>query len=306
MNRRPRWHYAVLALAASFLSGSVAFAVTQTGPEIIPTDAHCVEVGELDTQAWLCTLPFDETTTTTSTSTTTTPATTTTTPTTTTTAPPSDLTIPETLPYSTQLQPFGGYDIIASNGDTGQFWWRAPYLGSNLPYKPGSAWIAGDREHYACAYGFLEDDGEIVGRFTFVRPPGQGYGRVLDKFMDEAERYYDGSPYPGPEQEIIDEDCQTVAVSSGVDYDEEYFGPDQRPRVGFFNSDDQILDIRDYTNTTANVIFRLFSFDGTRATVVAYENGLAAMIVYYDALGSGQLAVDFNGIGPFAFIEPAP
>jgi hypothetical protein len=175
-------------------------------------------------------------------------------------------------------------------------------------YPGGGAWIDGDRQGYQCGYGFIVDaNGEtasaenIVGRFAFVRAPDAAYGKVIDRYMEEAERYLDGTPTPyyGTNfKEIPEEDC--TDVRSDIDYANACVGVDQRPRVAFFDADGNVLDIRDYSNTVANnVIFNLHSFDGTRATVIACEDGLVGMLVYYDALYDGQIAVDFNGTGPF-------
>jgi hypothetical protein len=274
--------------------------VTLTG-EVPPDGAHC----EAALEVFVC-----GTTTTTAPSTTTTaPSTTTTASTTTTQTDPRDLTIPPTQPYPARgTAPYeagGGYDIIASNAETGTVWWTAPYWCSNgLDMYPGQGcWVSGDREGYRCAYGFVKDAaGEITGRFAFVRPEGQTYTKINDKYMEEAERYLDGSPTPyfgTNAKEIPEEDC--LDVRSDIDYSGACRPVDERPRVGFFDGEGDVLDIRDYSNTDAtNVIFNLFDFVGTRATVIACEDGLVATIVYYDALGPGQLAVDFNGTGPHA------
>lgn len=234
--------------------------------------------------------------------------------TTTTTQPPTGLVIPPTQPYPARgsgipYQDGGGYDIIASNADTGTVWWTAKYWGDNgLPYIDGATWVYGDRQGYVCGYGFITDaNGEdfagdnIVGRFAFVRPEGQAYGKVNDKYMSEAERYLDGTPTPyygTNAKEIPEEDC--TDVRSPIDYSNACRPVDERPRVGFFDGDGNVLDIRDYSNTVAtNVIFNLHAFDGTTATVLACEDGQVGMIVYYDAMYDGQLAVDFAGTGPF-------
>jgi hypothetical protein len=210
--------------------------------------------------------------------------------------------IPATVTYPGDLKATGGYSITASNADSGVVWWTADYLGTNLPYTPGSKWVAGDREGYRCGYGFVMDaSGDIAGRFAFVRPPDQAYAKVNDKYMNEAERYLDGTPTPyfgGTEKEIPEEDCTNVL--SSIDYDGACRPVDERPRVGFFDGQGNVLDIRDYTHTDAtSVNFNLHSFSGSRATVIACEDGLVGMIVYYDAMGKGQLAVDFKGAGPY-------
>ena len=207
--------------------------------------------------------------------------------------------IPATVTYPGGKKELGGYDIIASNADTGVEWWTAPYLGTNLPYTQGSKWVAGDREAYGCAYGFILDpNGEIDGRFAFVRPPDQAYGKVNDRYMGEGERYLDGSVHTAGTREIQDENC--TDARSSIDYNGACRPVDERPRIGFFDGQGNVLDIRDYTHTEAtSVNFNLHSFNGSRATVIACEDGLVGMIVYYDSMGDGQLAVDFKGTGPY-------
>ncbi len=226
-------------------------------------------------------------------------STTTTVGTTTTILVPPVLQIPATLPYPERgsgvpYEAGGGYDIFTLNGDTGTHYWTAPYWGSNgLPYAQPTTWLDGDRSGYRCAYGFLEHEGELVGRFTFIRVEGAGYARVIDRYMAEGQRYYDGSPsLPGDSRELGD--CPFPDEPY-----EEWDGPDERPRVGFFNSDGEVLDIRDYRNTVTDTVkFRLFSVTDSRVTVVAYEADLPIVVVYYDALGSGQIAVDFGETCP--------
>ena len=240
------------------------------------------------------------TTTTTSLATTTTSAPSTTT----TTAGPGELVIPPTMPYPARgsgipYKDGGGYDIMAINAATGTLWWTAAYWGDNgLPYTDGATWIHGDREGYRCGYGFVTgpDGDTIQGRFAFVRPPDQAYGKVNDKYMNEGERYLDGSLYTGGGMEITEENC--IDVRSPIDYTGACRDVDERPRVAFFDAAGNVLDIRDYSNTSANnVVFNLHSFDGERVTMIACEDGLLGMIVYYDALYGGQVAVDFNGTG---------
>jgi len=273
-------------------------------------DERLCEIDEAlaDVEFEECQPPPTTTTTTSSTTTTTQP------PTTTTTLPPSGLEIPETIPYPRGLKAAGGYsitlscidteDIVCDTFDAKRTWWEAPYLGTNLPYAENSAWVDGDREGYRCAYGFLEHNGEIVGAFGAVRPLGQGYGKVNDRYMDEAVRYLDGTLTGYSGGEITEEDCQTGILSPDVDYTEVYEGPDERPRIGFFSGSGEILDIRDYTNTELQNPgkFRLISFDGTTAIIGFYppQTNQAAISFYYWAMGDGQLAVDFNGTGPFS------
>ena len=289
--------------SAVLIAGGVAF--TQEVAEV----ENCVFVVEHDKV--LCDRVDAPTTTTTpsssssSSTTTTSPSTTSPSTTTTTTGAPEVL-IPETLPYPGRGSgiPYadgGGFDLVASNATTGTIWWTAPYWGDNgLPYTDGATWLDGDREGYRCAYGFITDGtGDISGRVAFVRPPDQTYSKVNDSYMDEGVRYLDGSLYEGAGNEITEEDCTTVL--SPIDYEGACRPADERPRIAYFDREGRVLDIRDYTNTNANnVVFNLHSVTETRVTVIACEDGLVGMIVYYDALGAGTIASDFNGTGPHA------
>jgi hypothetical protein len=239
-------------------------------------------------------------TTTTSTTTTTQGTTTTTTAATTTTTAPG-LVIPPTESYPARGSgiPYadgGGFDIIARNAEAGIVWWTAAYWGDNgLPYTDGATWLPGDREGYRCGYGFITDSSgwDIHGRFAFVRPPDALYAAVNDQYMEEGVRYLDGT-LANEGQEIGSEDCTDVL--SPVDYEGACRPVDERPRVAFFDSAGDVLDIRDYTNTVANnVVFNLHSVTEDRVTVIACEDGLVGMIVYYDSMGDGQVAAELDG-----------
>lgn len=288
-----------------------AAAPTTTTSEDLTTTTERTRPSSSSSEAEAVTMQVEPTATTVESTTTTVAATTPTTAATTTTAttkppntakPPtiaSGLAIPATVTYPGGLKAAGGYSITASNAETGTVWWSTPYLGTNLPYLSGSKWIAGDREGYRCAYGFVMGaDGSIDGRFAFVRPPDQAYAKLNDTYMDEGQRYLDGTPYTGGGAEISEEDCTNVL--SPIDYEGACRPVDERPRVAFFDGGGNVLDIRDYTHTEGNnVNFNLHGFNGSRATVIACEDGLVGMIVYYDALGDGKVSVDFKGTGPY-------
>ncbi len=228
--------------------------------------------------------------------------------------------IPKTVPYNSGLKANGGHKAIITCGattpdfDCDQFgsnkWWEAPYFGTNLPYTPGYAWVDGDRQGYKCAYGFLQDvsSGELIGRWAAVlTPDAEAYGKVNDAYMDEGVRYYDGELANEGGAELQDpnkaSECTDI-LSKNIDYTIPNNGPDERPRIGFFNSQGQVVDIRDYSNTALGSPgkFKLMSFNGKEAIVGFYpaQNDLPAVSFYYTAFGSGQIAVDFNGTGPYA------
>lgn len=231
--------------------------------------------------------------------------TTTTLPTTTTTTIPP---IPDTIPYPAQgLVTGGGFDFWAWN--SGVQYWHAKYWATGLPYGDGTTiWVDGDRSGYRCAYAFIGIDGddgpaavttqdevdqdELLGRVTFIQiPEAASYAKLNDSGMNDAVRYYDGRPGPG-NGEIGD--CPQVEIAY-----EPYTGGDQRPRIAFWSQDWEILDIRDYTNTSAtDTIFELHEVTPDRVTVLAHildpttQTYLPAIVVYYDTMGAGHLTVE--------------
>jgi hypothetical protein len=319
-------HLAGYVLAFVMMGALGALAVTGDQP---PEDAHCVEVEELG--VWVCgtTTTVPETS---STTTTTSTSTTTTTVAATTTTVPDTLIIPETQPYpETGIKAGEGFFFIVSCtekfGDdcqgVGKITSEIPYLGHGMPYLYSEAvegnhdhawWVAGDREGYRCAYSFMYDkhpnpfggdvthDGHFIARATVVKPGGQAYGKINDRYMDEGVRYYDGTLYLGGTNEIPDEDCWETAID---DFDYANYvphGPDQI-RVGLFRADGEISDIRDFTDydLLAPAHFEFLSFDGRRVAIVLVleEFGAAGQVshvFYYDVMGDGRIAVEVNGL----------
>lgn len=206
-----------------------------------------------------------------------------------------DPTLPATQAYPTSgLNSSGGYTIIARNAGTGVQWWTANYWGvDSIPYTADVTWLDGDRSGYKCAYGFLEFQGEIVGRFTFTRPLAAAtYSAVNDSYMSDGQRHYDGTPAVPPGGELGECPDPSEEYSS-------YTGADERPRIGFWSADfADVLDIRDYTNTVVSTVepvkFRLFSVSATRITVIAYlvSSDLPVMVVYYDTMGTGRISAE--------------
>jgi hypothetical protein len=207
--------------------------------------------------------------------------------------------VPETVPHP-GINGDNGYVIGVTNLDTRTLLWRAPYL-YDTPYADFTGWLPGDRVGYGCGYGFLEYNGEIVGRFTFrAIPDAASYMRINDSYMEEGVRYYDGSLTPPGTVQVPAFECPEVSES---------YAPstaDERPVVVFWQ-EDQALEIRDYRTTDAapGVTFRVAaeirepfqvtsSVSGThtvnsRVSVVAMDGGVPVAVVYYDALGSGSM-----------------
>lgn len=267
------------------------------------------------------------------TTTTTLPPTTTTTvpPTTTTTEAP--LVIPPTLPFPEDESFNGGESFrlqiqCAENQDTNpgftcptnngsRHYADLDYFGHGMPYLyegaiPGQHnhawWVPGDREGYRCAYGFMYDqhpnpfghpdiirEGTFIAKATVVRPFEAGYGKVNDVYMEEGQRYYDGThAFEG--QEISSEDCQQVALDDFDYASYEPHGPDEI-RIGLFRPDGQPADVRDFTNVLVGNVghFEFVGLEDGRATVVFILKGLVSHVIYYDVLNGGRMAVEVDG-----------
>jgi len=218
------------------------------------------------------TLADAQTTTTTATPSTTT----TTTPTTATTA-----TTATTQPPATTKT--GTFTIMLRGLEPNRFWWDAAYRRS-LSYTPGVGWVDGDRLGYRCAWMFLERDGKIVGRATFVRIPDATYALVSDRYMTEGVRYFDGTVAPSGTQQTVHVSFSENIVDQAY---EAFTGADQRPTIKFVAGGD-VLEVRDYKKTVVEngIKFRQVSASDSRITVVAYENDLPVIVVYYDSLDS--------------------
>lgn len=195
--------------------------------------------------------------------------------------------IPATIPHP-NINIDNGYEIIVSANNPSRQLWRAPYL-YDVPYTDDVGWVAGDRIAYGCAYGFLIHEGELVGRFTFRNLSGSAaYIVINDKFMDEGQRHYDGTPNPNAPQQLP----QTECPSRPTGYESSTVS--QLPRVVFW-SGNEALEIRDYREVNAGpgVTFELLPTQaGGRIPVLARENGVPALVVYYDPLGSGLVTAD--------------
>lgn len=207
--------------------------------------------------------------------------------------------VPPTIPHP-GINGTNGYKIGVTNLDTATLLWQAPYLYST-PYALNSGWLAGDRVGYGCGYGFLQHNGEIIGRFTFrAIPDAASYMRVNDTYMDEGERYYNGALTPAGTVQVPAFECPEVSES---------YAPstaDERPVVVFWQGD-QAIEIRDYRGivAAAGVTFDVVdeihepfvthsSVSGdvlvnSRISVVAMDHGVPVAVVYYDALGSGSM-----------------
>lgn len=214
-------------------------------------------------------------------------------------------TLPPTIPHP-PINAENGFIFGVTKIDipNNQFWdwWRAPYLWTT-PYVPNSGWVAGDRVAYGGAYAFMVLDGEIVGRVTFrALSEAASYMRINDTYMPEGQRYYDGSLCPpGTVQVPFGE-----LPASTQSYETELV-PDERPVIAFFVNHVPI-EIRDYRTTvveTEGVTFdeldpitEPFEVDcaftgihivNDRRTVLARENGVPTVVVYYDGMGEGSV-----------------
>lgn len=170
--------------------------------------------------------------------------------------------------------------MVASDGTKAEF----PYLLSVPGQGPETGWTAGDRVAYRCAYAFLRSGGQLVARVTFTRIE---YAKINDKYMDEAERYYDGTPYKGSAHQLNDCPGPTepyVEVAGPI-------GP--TPIVTFTDvASGAILEVRNYSAVRqvgggTPWRFQIVSATPDHVSVVGYRSGEPALAVYYDRLSTG-------------------
>jgi hypothetical protein len=172
-----------------------------------------------------------------------------------------------------------------------------PYI-RDLP--SGAHWTAGDRNAYGCAYMFLLDArNQVVGRVTFAALEQSGsYVRVNDRYMAESSdpgwefsRDYGGSLYTvQPTRENLN-GCARAAESYGPPV------PGPIPVIKFITTRGDVLETRDYAkvyeSTTRGHNFRIVERTPDSVTVVAYEDRVPVMAVYYDRLSS-QITLEAN------------
>ncbi|MFN2487943.1 MAG: hypothetical protein ABR609_15315 [Acidimicrobiia bacterium] len=199
----------------------------------------------------------------------------------TTTLPPATTTSTLPLPQPTGEQ----WTAILGNTDTGAPWWSALYYRS-LPYFGTTGWVDGDRVGYKCLYGFLQYEGQIVGRVTFTRvQEAEAYAFVNDKYMLEGARYYDGTLAP-PSAGAELGDCPEPALSY-----EPWNGSSQTPTVTYNLASGQVLEVRNYKTLEHCdcITFQQTEKTASRVTVVAYEYGLPVIVVYYESMVPGVI-----------------
>lgn len=227
--------------------------------------------------------------------------------------------IPPTLEHP-RVDAENGYYFGVIDRNTKTLLWRAPYH-HELLYQLNTGWLNGDRLAYHCMYGFIQQDGVIVGRFTVRAIPTAdnnsdgAYIQINDSYMEDAPgspqdtaggpaRRYDGS-VRDPNIQSPFADCPQDV---GIDY--QPGTADERPIIPFWNNG-EVIELRDYRNTVAapgvtfeelepiTTPFQVTTGNGThtvndRRTVLARLNGLPVAVVYYDGLGTGSV------VGPAA------
>lgn len=177
----------------------------------------------------------------------------------------------------------GSFEVWLRGGSDNapdRFWWNAIYL-RQLALGLDTGWTDGDRSGYKCLYAFLTLDEQIVGRVTFTRvPEAASYAVVKDENMVEGERYYDGTLAPA-DASIELGDCPPPSEGYTP-----HTGPDQRPTILYSLTSGATLEIRNYKPLVVGdgITFQQTSATSGRITVVAYEWGNPAIVVYYDSM----------------------
>lgn len=181
-------------------------------------------------------------------------------------------------------QPSPQFQVIIKGIEDGVTWWQAPYLRS-LSFTSGVGWTDGDRGQYRCLYAFLLRNGAVVGRVTFTTKGGESgnYPFVLDKYMVEAARYYDGKVAPKGKVEL--HQCPPPSEEY-----QPYSGPDQRPTIKYMSPAGETLEIRNYKNTLAlpDVKFQQFAKTPQKVTIVAHKDGQPKVFIYYESMDTSK------------------
>jgi hypothetical protein len=148
-----------------------------------------------------------------------------------------------------------------------------------------AGWLDGDRVAYRCAYAFLEYRGHLVGRATFTRidpPDGDPYVRLNDAYMREGVRNYDGTLTRNTSSSSS---CPAPSRS----YDRLAGDPGPRPAVRFQHGP-HTIDVRDFGDSSdvgrvgAGHDFGIVLVTADRVEIVAYQDGVPALAIYYERL----------------------
>jgi hypothetical protein len=159
-----------------------------------------------------------------------------------------------------------------------------------------AGWVDGDRKGYSCGYAFLAYRNFIVGRVTFSRidpPDSTPYTVVLDEFMSEGVRNYDGTlntydtpagggePRPAPGMS-----CPFPLEKS---YEPLIGDPGPSPVVTFHHGP-HTIEMRDFADR-ADVkgigpghTFEVVAESDTRIEIIAYQDGTPVLAIYYDLM----------------------
>jgi len=146
---------------------------------------------------------------------------------------------------------------------------------------------------------------ELVGKVTFVGGYGQITTAVQDEFMNEAERYWDATPYNGPPISELNDAPRPAGFGNQTK-------PDERPVLRFFEkATGDVLEVRSYLdpkNLGPNVDFAHVQsitepFTDTsapvsgdidieqREVVGSYLESIQGVNVYYESL-SAAVGID--------------
>jgi hypothetical protein len=151
-----------------------------------------------------------------------------------------------------------------------------------------AGWTDGDRIAYRCGFAFLVYRGQLVGRVTFTRidpADADPYAKINDRYLHERSLDWDGSSYTGPDDRS----------SFCPDPEEAYLpleGDPGPPPVVTFQHGPHTIDVRDFSDPAdASEVgpghqFKIVKVTPDRVAVVAYEDGIPAVAVYYDRLSS--------------------
>jgi hypothetical protein len=180
----------------------------------------------------------------------------------------------------------------------------APYERS---LSPGVGWTDGDRIGYTCAFTFLVRDGAYVGQIGFVRLPQADYVVVNDAGMreggesipDDELRGWGGMLRPPPPPKTVTKAELCPPVLESYETPVGPIGP--LPNIQFVEGL-RVLETRSYANAAAQQsgrgtpwVFQIVQASNTRVTVIAYQNRVPEVAIYYESISPAVQLVS-NGV----------
>jgi hypothetical protein len=150
--------------------------------------------------------------------------------------------------------------------------------------ESGAVWLDGDRVGYRVVYSFL--DCNPANPTLNLRAAAHGYNttvktQILDRFMDEGSRHWDGTIEPDGDIPARQSDAPRPA-SHGSGF------PTSVPVITVSNAAGDVCEVRDYgkvVDPSPNLTWAVVQDTPTEVIIGWYLDGLPAVEFYYTIIG---------------------